>query len=1153
VRFALQELSPGVAIELEAISPAALLEADRRSTSNGPLQYAVPSEVSLSPSNAGTWSQLDDGRWLWRLVVEAPGATDLNFGFTDYRLPPGAELWIVGSDGTARGPFTAADNLPHHQLWTPVVPGSKATIELLVPSQSDAEPVLLLTRIGRGYRDVFGGNESVQLNAADCHIDAVCPEVDPWRDQVRSAGQFSLEGGMVCSGLLLADPTGADRALFLTADHCGVREENADTVVVYWSFQSPACGQRGGGTADQFQGGATIRHRSAANDLAILELDELPPPEYGVYASGWDAREETWPQSTIKIHHPQATEKAFALEDEPLVLGGGCVWDGGPVPAEARWMVDGWAAGGIQKGSSGSGLWDADTGLVVGVLSGGGDGTICTGRQISCDSRLAYEWSTGGEPLPPEAVLDPAGTGRRVAAGRWYAPYIASVEATDSCGLGLAGGNGSWEPGETIELAPALGAADAFDDLRGTVRSQTPGVDVVQPHLDWSGSSAVAATTPPASKATVTVDESVACGTPIELEVEVTATGAGPWSIPIRTTAGTAGGTPLPISIADGSQITVERTAAAPAPIEDLDVRVAIDHPRVGDLLVILEAPDGTHARLVERPGIGAAGDGGCGDADLDVVFDDEAVVDLTQHCEGSTPWYEGRARPHTPLSVFDGHDANGTWRLIVADLSLGETGELLEWSLDSAPTLTTECRPCSVSDPELERRAVAGVARLSGALGSEWRSEAAVLNDSGAAANLRLAYVADGTETSRDVVVPDGGQLVWDDPPSALFGVDHPSAGALQLFSDRPVELAVRTFNRSDSGTYGQFLPGVAESEALAAGERGVLMLLRGGDGFRSNVGAVNLTDTPCTLAISIRGTAGEPVDQVQLELPAAGWKQHERVLRPSGAELAWATVEVIEPSCRAWPYASVVDELTGDPTTVPLQRPEEAIDGRSAIAGVAHVTGVGGAPWVSSLALLNPTETASTASLRFVADDVSVSSEVELGAGELRLWDDVVAGLFGVEADVAGAVLTESSPHVLAAVRTFTTSKQGGSYGQWIPGVRAGSAATTQRTVALPLLRRDRGGRTNVGAVNLTDEPCELAIDLRDELGQTLVTVPLTLPPDGWTQANRVFEGHQADGRWGSAVVRVLTPGCHAWPYASVIDGGTGDPTTVPARPGQ
>jgi hypothetical protein len=86
-------------------------------------------------------------------------------------------------------------------------------------------------------------------------------------------GQFSLEGTMSCSGLLLADPTGADRALFLTADHCGVREENADTVVVYWSFQSPACGQRGGGTADQFQGGATIRHRSAANDLAILELE----------------------------------------------------------------------------------------------------------------------------------------------------------------------------------------------------------------------------------------------------------------------------------------------------------------------------------------------------------------------------------------------------------------------------------------------------------------------------------------------------------------------------------------------------------------------------------------------------------------------------------------------------------------------------------------------------------------------------------------------------------------------------------------------------------------------------------------------------------------------------------------------------------------
>lgn len=289
----------------------------------------------------------------------------------------------------------------------------------------------------------------------------------------------------------------------------------------------------------------------------------------------------------------------------------------------------------------------------------------------------------------------------------------------------------------------------------------------------------------------------------------------------------------------------------------------------------------------------------------------------------GSTPWYEGRALPHTPLSVFDGRDANGTWKLIVADLSLGESGELLEWSLDGDPLLTSECRPCSVSDPSLERRAVAGVARLSGALGSEWRSEAAVLNDSGVAANVRLAYIAESTETTRDVVVPNGGQLVWDDPLSALFGVDRPSAGALQLFSDRPVELAVRTFNRSDSGTYGQFLPGVAASEALGKGERGVLMLLRGGDGFRSNVGAVNLTDVPCELEIDLRDDLGGILTTVPLALPPEGWTQANRVFDGFEADglRGSAVVRVLTPGCQAWPYASVIDGGTGDPTTVPAR----------------------------------------------------------------------------------------------------------------------------------------------------------------------------------------------------------------------------------------
>lgn len=50
-------------------------------------------------------------------------------------------------------------------------------------------------------------------------------------------------------------------------------------------------------------------------------------------------------------------------------------------------------------------------------------------------------------------------------------------------------------------------------------------------------------------------------------------------------------------------------------------------------------------------------------------------------------------------------------------------------------------------------------------------------------------------------------------------------------------------------------------------------------------------------------------------------GWKQVNRVFGGLGAQpIAYATMRPVS-DCRAWAYASVVDQNTGDPTTIPLQ----------------------------------------------------------------------------------------------------------------------------------------------------------------------------------------------------------------------------------------
>ena len=88
---ALQPLDLVAVLELEPVDRNALLaedEAAKATSSAKPLRYASPVDMELSAATAGTWQLLPDGGRVWRLRVHAPGATDLNFGFSRFRPRP---------------------------------------------------------------------------------------------------------------------------------------------------------------------------------------------------------------------------------------------------------------------------------------------------------------------------------------------------------------------------------------------------------------------------------------------------------------------------------------------------------------------------------------------------------------------------------------------------------------------------------------------------------------------------------------------------------------------------------------------------------------------------------------------------------------------------------------------------------------------------------------------------------------------------------------------------------------------------------------------------------------------------------------------------------------------------------------------------------
>jgi hypothetical protein len=420
-RLNIAKLDAVPSMDFPPVMPTRMLAEDAANLEPGPLRYAIPNAISLTPSSAGRWERLRQGGLLWRHRFYVPGATDINFGFTRFRLPKGAELYVYSErNDYSRGAFTEADNKPHHgQLWTAPLPGDRAVVELYLPD-ARSEFKLELGHVGGGYRDLFGlsGGPNLVLQGA-CNVDVVCPEGDNWRDEIRSVGTYSLGGSFFCSGQIVMDLPGSFAPFWLTANHCGLSAANAPSLVVLWNFESPNCGDLGGGDMTDTQSGATFLASKADVDFSLLLLDDMPNPSFNVFYTGWDATGSV-PLSSVGISHPSTDEKALAFNDDPLTTTNTCI--GPPGIGNTHWHVNNYEQGMTEPGSSGSGIWNpygsdpynpTDRKL-VGILSGGS--AACAGSVpnagFDCYGKFSVAWSSGASASSRLSDwLDPGGTG----------------------------------------------------------------------------------------------------------------------------------------------------------------------------------------------------------------------------------------------------------------------------------------------------------------------------------------------------------------------------------------------------------------------------------------------------------------------------------------------------------------------------------------------------------------------------------------------------------------------------------------------------------------------------------------------------------------------------------------------------------------------
>lgn len=241
----------------------------------------------------------------------------------------------------------------------------------------------------------------------------------------------------------------------------------------------------------------------------------------------------------------------------------------------------------------------------------------------------------------------------------------------------------------------------------------------------------------------------------------------------------------------------------------------------------------------------------------------------------------------------------------------------------------------------------VPATAHVSGAVGTNWRTDLELLNPGAADAHYEISMLEtdhdNSTPTSRIQQVSAGASVRLSDVLHSIFSFEGTAALRVTPLSGAEVLVTSRTFNQTPDGTYGQFVGAVAASDTITDGKQGLIVELthsRGtASGYRTNLGYLNCTGSEASVRIDLYRSNGVLLGTVEDTVGPFMHRQQNRIFQQvTGDDVAdgFAIIASTTPGSRLIAYASVVDNRTGDPiylpaTTVVTQPSEPTMDPRA------------------------------------------------------------------------------------------------------------------------------------------------------------------------------------------------------------------------------
>jgi hypothetical protein len=233
-----------------------------------------------------------------------------------------------------------------------------------------------------------------------------------------------------------------------------------------------------------------------------------------------------------------------------------------------------------------------------------------------------------------------------------------------------------------------------------------------------------------------------------------------------------------------------------------------------------------------------------------------------------------------------------------------------------------------SASDTDLY---IATGAHRAGFNNTTWRTDVWVKNTGTSLAHYSIGVLARDTDNSapdtRTFTLDQGHSATFADILDSVFGFS--GAAALRVAPvDGKIIVTSRTYNQLAAGTYSQFVPAVPRAQAVAYGYDAYLIGLSHDpslqQGFRTNIGLVSASPAPITLVLDFFDADGIHLGTIQAALSPFEFVQLDRAFEQvtTGVVASGSVVvSTLTAGGKFFAYASVVDNITGDPNYVPAQ----------------------------------------------------------------------------------------------------------------------------------------------------------------------------------------------------------------------------------------